>query len=234
MVTVARVIDGDTFELANGKKVRLLGVDAPEKNKYFYLEAKEKLEELIGSKNVFLEADVTNSDTSGRLLRYVFVGNTFVNLEMVKQGFASVYIVSPNQKYYSQFLEAEEHARKNRLGIWGKISEFSGCIKISEFRFDAKGDDSKNLNDEYFVLKNECSFPVNISSWNVKDRSSNSFILPSFILEAKAEVRVCSGSGNNTEDEVFLNSKYAIWNNDGDTLYLRDEKGSLVLIHPTR
>ncbi|MCS7105983.1 MAG: thermonuclease family protein, partial [Candidatus Aenigmarchaeota archaeon] len=101
LVTVARVIDGDTFELANGKKVRLLGVDAPEKNKYFYSEAREKLKELIENKNVFLETDVINSDSSGRLLRYVFVGDTFVNLEMIKLGLANVYIVSQNEKYSS-------------------------------------------------------------------------------------------------------------------------------------
>ena len=231
LATVARVIDGDTFELANGKKVRLLGVDAPEKNKYFYSEAKEKLKELIENKNVFLESDVINSDSSGRLLRYVFVGDTFVNLEMVRQGFANVYVISPNQKYSSQLLEAEEYARKNKLGIWGKFSQFSDCIKVKEFHYDAKGDDSKNLNDEYFVLKNDCSFSINLSGWNVKDKSLNSFYLPEFILEKKAEVKICSGQGNNSKSEIFLNSRYPIWNNDEDSLYLRDEKGHLVLVY---
>lgn len=231
LVTVARVIDGDTFELANGKKVRLLGVDAPEKNKYFYSEAKEKLKELIENKNVFLETDVTNSDNNGRLLRYVFVSDTFVNLEMVRQGFANVYIVSPNEKYSSQLLEAEEYARKNRLGIWGRLSQFSNCIQIKEFHFDAKGDDSKNLNDEYFILKNDCSFSINLTGWNIKDRSFNSFFLPDFLLEEKAEVKIFSGSGNNTRNEIFLSNKYPIWNNDKDTFYLRDEKGNLVLVY---
>jgi micrococcal nuclease len=231
LVTVARVIDGDTFELANGKKVRLLGVDAPERNQYFYDEAREKLKELVENKNVYLEADVTNSDSTGRLLRYVFVGNTFVNLELVKQGFANVYIVSPNEKYSSQLLEAEEFARKNKLGIWGKFSEFSDCIKIKEFHFDAKGDDSKNLNDEFFILKNECNFDINITHWNVKDRSFSSFYFSEFVLKANSELKVFSGSGNYTKNEIFLNSKYPIWNNDEDTLYLKDEKGSLVLVY---
>ncbi|MFH8086788.1 MAG: thermonuclease family protein [Candidatus Aenigmatarchaeota archaeon] len=231
LVTVARVIDGDTFELANGKKVRLLGVDAPEKNKYFYQEAKEKLREMVENKNVFLEADKINSDSSGRLLRYVFVGDTFVNLEMIKQGFASVYVVSSNQKYSSQLLEAEEYARKNKLGIWGKFSKFSDCIKVKEFHFDAKGDDSKNLNDEYFILKNDCNFSINLMNWNVKDRSFNSFFLPDFLLEEKQQVKICSGLGNNTKNEIFLKNKYAVWNNDEDTLYLKDKDGNFVLIY---
>ncbi|MEM5794157.1 MAG: thermonuclease family protein [Candidatus Aenigmatarchaeota archaeon] len=231
LVTVARVIDGDTFELANGKKVRLLGVDAPEKNKYFYQEAKEKLREMVENKNVFLEADTTNSDSSGRLLRYVFVGDTFVNLEMVRQGFASVYIVSSNQKYSSQLLEAEEYARKNKLGIWGKFSKFSDCIKVKEFHYDAKGDDSKNLNDEYFVLKNVCNFSINITKWNVRDRSFSSFYLSEFLLQPNSEVKILSGFGNNTKNEIFLNSKYPVWNNDEDTLYLKDGEGRLVLIY---
>ena len=63
LVTVARVIDGDTLELANGKRIRLLGIDAPEKGQFFYEEARERLKELVEGKRVFLERDVSNSDS---------------------------------------------------------------------------------------------------------------------------------------------------------------------------
>jgi micrococcal nuclease len=229
-VTVAKVIDGDTIELANGKKVRLLGIDAPEQGQYYYEEAKEKLSKLVEGKEVVLESDVSNADKNGRLLRYVFVDGLFVNLELVKSGFANAYIVSPDVKYSNQFLEAEEIARKNGVGIWKKFSlPYSNCIEIVEFHYDAKGEDDKNLNDEFVIFKNNCNFSVNLSGWTVKDRSFNVFTFPEFELEAKAEVKLCSGSGKNTKSEIFWNSKHSIWNNDGDTLYLRDKDGNLIL-----
>jgi len=229
-VTVAKVIDGDTIELANGKKVRLLGIDAPEKGQKYYEEAKEKLIELVEGKEVVLESDVTNADKSGRLLRYVFVDGLFVNLELVKMGLANAYIVSPDVKYSNDFLKAEEIARENGIGIWKRFSlPYSNCIEIVKFHYDAEGNDNENLNDEYLVLKNICKFPVNLTGWTIKDRSFNLFSFPEFELEPKAEVTLRSGSGKNTKSEIFWNSKYPIWDNDGDALYLRDKDGNLIL-----
>jgi micrococcal nuclease len=229
-VTVARVIDGDTIELANGKKVRLLGIDAPEHGQHYYEEAKRELSDLVEGKEVILESDVTNADKSGRLLRYVFLDDLFVNLELVKLGFANVYVVYPNVKYSSQLLEAEEAAREKGLGIWKKFSlPYSNCIEITKFHYDAKGKDDENLNDEYVIFKNNCKFSVNMSGWTVKDRSFNMFTFPEFELKANAEVTLFSGSGKNTNSEIFWNSKYSIWNNEGDSLYLRDKEGNLIL-----
>ncbi|MDI6798773.1 MAG: thermonuclease family protein [Candidatus Aenigmarchaeota archaeon] len=228
-VTVARVIDGDTIELANGKKVRLLGIDAPEQGQYYYEKAKKRLEELVEGKNVILESDVSNTDKSGRLLRYVFVDDLFVNLELVKQGLANVYVVSPDVKYFSQLLEAESFAREKGVGIWKTSSlPYSKCIEV-KIHYDAKGEDNKNLNDEYVVFKNNCDFSVDLTAWTVKDRSFNTYTFPEFELESQAEVTLYSGSGNNTKTELFWNTKYSVWNNDGDTLYLRDREGSLIL-----
>lgn len=114
---VERVIDGDTIRLTNGKIVRLLGIDAPEKNQKYYLEAKEQLEKIEGMK-VRLERDKKFKDEYGRLLRYVFVGKNFVNLELVSYGYARAMVVKPNIKYEKEFLEAERLAKKSQLGIW--------------------------------------------------------------------------------------------------------------------
>ncbi len=230
LVTVVRVIDGDTFRLANGKTVRLIGIDAPEKGQYYYEEAREKLKELIEGKKVVLEADISNSDKLNRLLRYVFVNNLFVNLELVKEGYANVYIVSPNEKYSSELLKAEEYARKNKLGLWNKFSEFSKCIKVENFHFNAKGDDKKNLNDEYIVFKNVCNFEINLSQWTIKNRASKQYVFPNVSLKPEERVTLFSGFGRNFKNRLYWNSSIPIWNNKGDTLYLRDKDGSLVLI----
>jgi len=80
------VIDGDTFEINGGIKVRLIGIDTPEmKNKNrtidcFATEAKQKVESLLNGKEVVLVKDVSETDKYGRLLRYVYLGD-----EMIKK-----------------------------------------------------------------------------------------------------------------------------------------------------
>lgn len=94
--SVLEIIDGDTFKLGNGEIVRLICVDAPEKGKEGYEEAKEFLSFLILNKEVRMEKDVSDKDEYGRLLRYAYVndsynGEIFVNREIVQQGYAEVF-----------------------------------------------------------------------------------------------------------------------------------------------
>jgi len=118
--TVVRVIDGDTFVLLNGRVVRLIGINTPEYGQPYYEEATNKLAELVEGKNVTLEIDITNTDNYGRLLRYVYVDDTFVNLIMVKEGHAKVLIIYPDDKYAKELKEAMLEAREKRLGIWNE------------------------------------------------------------------------------------------------------------------
>jgi micrococcal nuclease len=115
---VARVIDGDTVELTTGDRVRLIGIDAEEKGEKCYKEAKDRLKELVEGKDVFLESDVQDKDRYGRLLRYVFLDDTFVNLLLVREGLAKMYIIKPNIKYASQFEQAFLLARNENGCLW--------------------------------------------------------------------------------------------------------------------
>ena len=122
---VTRVIDGDTIELENGKRVRYLGINTPESVdprkpvECFGKEASFKNKELVLNKKVVLEKDISEIDKYGRLLRYVYVDNIFVNLELIKQGYAQVATYPPDVKYHDLFLEAEKEARENKRGLWG-------------------------------------------------------------------------------------------------------------------
>lgn len=121
---VSRVVDGDTIELANGEKVRYIGINAPESVKpntpveCFALEAKEKNRELVEGKEVRLEKDVSNKDKYGRLLRYVYVGDLFVNLVLVKDGYANVSTYPPDIKYAATLTKAQTEARSKGAGLW--------------------------------------------------------------------------------------------------------------------
>ena len=95
VIYVSRIIDGDTFEMSDNSTVRLLCIDAPEKGKTGADEAGEFLSEMILDKEVRLEKDVTDADSYGRLLRYVYVNisgvELFVNQQMVQSGNAKVF-----------------------------------------------------------------------------------------------------------------------------------------------
>lgn len=93
---VTRVIDGDTFITYSGETIRLLCIDAPEKNKQGYEEAKSYLESLILNKEVILNTSITDKDIYNRSLRYVYINNTFVN-NLVLINYGELLIIPPEE-----------------------------------------------------------------------------------------------------------------------------------------
>lgn len=136
---VIRVVDGDTIEIEGGEKVRYIGIDTPETVdprktvQCFGVEASKKNKELVEGKTVRLEKDITDRDKYSRLLRYVWVDDLFVNLELVKQGFANSYSYPPDIKYQKEFLAAESEAREAGHGLWAACPVVATpTIKVQE------------------------------------------------------------------------------------------------------
>ena len=234
---VSEVIDGDTVKLQNGETVRLLGINAPEKGQPYYEESTNRLKQLIEGKEVILEKDVNDKDQYGRLLRYIFLNDENINVKLVREGLATAYIIPPNTKYEAELKEAENEAKNSEINIWRQPEQGecdNRCIGIYYFHWDAAGNDCDNLNDEYVVFKNSCPYPCNLTGWSVKDESSrNPYIFPELILESGSTVTLYTGCGTDTDTSLYwCSSGYtcnAIWNNRGDTLYLRNSNGELVL-----
>jgi micrococcal nuclease len=118
MAAVTRVIDGDTIVIEGGYHVRYIGIDAPESSEFYYLEAKQINEGLVGGKRVRLEKDISDKDIYGRLLRYVYIGDDFVNAEIVRQGCAWAIAYPPDVKYQVYLEAMEKEARQSKRGIW--------------------------------------------------------------------------------------------------------------------
>ncbi|MDP2598792.1 MAG: thermonuclease family protein [Candidatus Liptonbacteria bacterium] len=143
---VVRVIDGDTIDVMTSvtsgqalyteagqvgstrtERVRYIGIDAPEtvdprkSAQCFGAEAAEKNKELVLGKLVRLEKGVDGLDKYGRLLRYVYLAGqsgASVNLELVREGYARVFIYPPDTEYAGSFINAEKMARAEGLGLW--------------------------------------------------------------------------------------------------------------------
>jgi micrococcal nuclease len=129
---VTRVVDGDTVMLDTGEKLRYIGIDTPETKhprkpvEYFGKEASAVNTKLVSGKDILVEFDVVKRDKYGRLLGYVFLPDgTFINAELVKQGYAKVYTYPPNVRYAALFRQLQAEAVKQRRGLWSnrKIEE---------------------------------------------------------------------------------------------------------------
>jgi len=138
--TVVFVVDGDTIHVQLGhrmEKIRYIGVDAPEvpharhpahggrpTSGYFPRtpaagDAARRVNiELVSGKQVRLELDQRRRDEYRRLLAYVWVGDTMVNAEMVRRGYAQVMSVPPDFRHRALFLRLQEEARAAGRGLW--------------------------------------------------------------------------------------------------------------------
>lgn len=131
-VTVVNVIDGDTYTLdADGEeiKARLIGVDTPEsvapdeyhkdntqEGEDVSAIVKEKIP--VGS-TLYMEYDVSETDTYGRHLVYLYFENgTMVQDWLLSNGYANVATYPPNVKYSERFKELAHKAAENKVGLW--------------------------------------------------------------------------------------------------------------------
>ena len=121
--SVKKYVDGDTIDIEEGievllYRIRLLGIDTDERGQPLYEEATEALENMINNNQITLKKDPSrNTGKYGRPLRYIFVGETNINVEMVRLGYARAFM-HEGLMYEKEFLEAEREAKEKRLGIW--------------------------------------------------------------------------------------------------------------------
>jgi micrococcal nuclease len=123
---VARVVDGDTLDLADGRTVRVLGIDTPETHNPGLTgpqplgpEATARLEQLVAGRTVALEPDTTDRDHYGRLLRHVWRGRVLVAEVLAREGLGRAYVIPPDTRHADRIRAAEAAARAAGRGLWG-------------------------------------------------------------------------------------------------------------------
>lgn len=127
---VTRVVDGDTIwvEIEGDEfRLRYIGIDAPETVdprrpvQCFGHEASERNRQLVEDKIVGLEKDISDADSFGRLLRYVWVEDSMINAALVEDGYALAFTYPPDVRYAELFVSLQVTARENGRGLWGEV-----------------------------------------------------------------------------------------------------------------
>lgn len=188
-VLATRIIDGDTFVVEGNVKIRYIGINSPESGKCFGSEASVANLNLISNKKVRLEYDIEKLDKYGRTLAYVWIGNTFINEELVKQGFAQVATYPPNVKYVEIFKKAEKEAREQKIGLWAT----STCDQYkSENNSTASTESVKSVSS----ASSECNIKGNINSKGEKiyHTPGQRYYDKTQVEESKGERWFCSES----------------------------------------
>ncbi len=208
-VKISRIIDGDTFQLEDGRRIRLLNINAPEKN----IPGSELAANFLRQyENSIVELEIVGTDKYDRTLARVYAPE-YLNLELVEKGLAVKFLVKEEE--IKKFSEAEKYAIDHSLGIWEKSLYFN-CLqsKINKLK-------------ETVTILNNCN-NINIGSWILKDESRKLYRFNSLEI---GKVTLHTKQGEDNATDLFWNSKTDVWNNDRDTLYIFDKDWKIVHIN---
>jgi micrococcal nuclease len=255
-VTVVSVTDGDTVDIRyqNGSTdtVRLLGVDTPEvygenepseyegvpnteAGKQCLHEAGEAASQFMKTKlqqgeqvTIVFDPQSDRRGYYGRLLAYLHDDGTKLNYRLVTTGHARVYDSQFSKA--DQFYAAEDDAQAAKRGLWHCRNVDDGSesgLTITQIHADASGNDNTNLNDEYITVKNTGNETLDLSNWTVTDTAGHTYTMPSGVTLAPDEsITLHTGSGADTQTDLYWDRSGAVWNNGGDTVTVTTESGT--------
>jgi micrococcal nuclease len=145
-VQVAHVYDGDTIKLTDGRKLRLIGINTPErgrdgkKNEPFYQAAKNQLQKIIkkNASSIKIIFGKAKRDRYKRLLVHIFtLDNENITATLLKKGLGFTITIPPNIQLLSCYQKAEREAQKQKRGIWNH--PYSKAIDVNLLKKSARG-----------------------------------------------------------------------------------------------
>lgn len=250
-VMVLEVIDGDTILISYPNQtvatVRFLGIDSPETQiqnnynyeyenitnrsclTYFGIKAKMFVTSLINNTMIRITFDnlTEKKDTYGRFLCYVSINQTDLNARLLEKGYARVFTMETFSRKL-HYLDIQRTSINQLKGLWN-CSSSQSAIVVSIAHYNAKGNDEKNLNDEYIVFVNTDVELVDLTDWCIRDDHGNQFNFPKgFTLLPHYSLTLYTGKGTDTANALYWGHGTPVWNNDGDTISLYNEKKELI------
>src|SRR3989344_3275188 len=144
-----------------------------------------------------VEIEIHEKDKYNRTLGYVYFNNILLNKEILQEGLANLYVYDKDG-YFSELEKSEKEAREQEKGLWKK-SENYGCVEIVELKYT---EETRCNNQEKLVLNNKCE-KMNVT---LKDSANHIYKI-------------------GLEKGIFEKNFSCVWNDDGDALLIRDDKG---------
>jgi endonuclease YncB( thermonuclease family) len=224
LVRVQQVFDGDTVLLEDGRKVRYLGINSPEYQEPFYLKAKRFNESLVSNREIRLEFDQEKSDSYGRLLAYVYVGDQLVNARLVHEGLAHAFFIGPDRRHNALLLETQEKAKRRKVGIWSSGGDKKTLKITSVHRADSDS-------HAYVRIANLGDKQVRLAGYVLSNENGQKYVFPDVAIEDPGYTLIISGTtGNDGKDgnnQRIVHWPSMAWDND-DTAYLTDPSGTRI------
>jgi micrococcal nuclease len=183
----------------------------------------------------------------GRLLAYVYVDGDQFNARLIAGGWARVYDSEITER--DRYLRLERRAQSERRGLWAcadwtpvpttadpgggaanatPLPDGGAALAVA-VTADAPGDDRENLNGESVALTNEGATTLDLSGWTVRDEADHVYRFPEgTTLAPGATLTLYTGSGADDDGDYYWGQSRPVWNNDGDTVTVRDASGATV------
>ena len=230
---VIDVQDGDSLLVDIGgreERVRLIGINAPERDECFGPESAAGLREIVDDAQVDIATDVESRDQYGRLLGYVYVDGTLVNEELARRGYVLARAFEPNTALQDRIDDASREARDDQRGMWSPdtcASASAASVSIVDIEPNPPGPDDENLNGEWVVIVNNGDSEIHVSGWTLRDASSvHRYLFPvGSYLGPGADLTVFTGCGVDDPGRRYWCADGPVWGNSGDSALLLDTEG---------
>ena len=232
--TVLEVIDGDTIRINRQdepESVRLLGINSPEFGECQAPEAASALQRMVQGREVRLVAEISERDSHGRLLRFVFAGRNLVNETMVRTGLAIAFAVPPDVSASELLLHAEQAAERAQVGIWNPTACGPAAIPgvVIEAIQSGAGWTGEPTQGESVVLRNTRSSPIELTGWTLRDASSSHrYEFGDYRLAGGAGLTIKTACGRDEVGTLHWCSDTPVWNNASDHAFLLDASGNIA------
>jgi endonuclease YncB( thermonuclease family) len=231
-VNVLDVADGDSLVVdldGREERVRLLGINAPERDECLGDESRRALEEAVGDV-VVLGLEAESRDQFDRVLAHVFNGEGYVNLTQVRSGFA--IIISFDHAFFDELTDAQTEAESDAVGVWSPDVCGGGPIpdiEITRIDENPPGPDEDALDLEVVEITNRSDIDVDLGGFILRDESTaNRFEFPRGTVLGPGDTLEISTGCNPGDGRLAWCADGPVWNNGGDTALLLDPAGRVV------
>jgi micrococcal nuclease len=232
--TLAYVLDGDSIEVeieGRTEEIRLIGVNAPERDECFGERARGALVAYLDGENlVLVTGSDSDTDQHGRRLRYVYAGGENINRRLLADG--NAVTLQSDHRYNEAFVEVGNLAADAGYGMW--VADACGPppmpgMSIVDVQHNPPGPDDEHLNDEYLTIANEGEDVIDLTGWTLRDESSqNRFVFGDVAPAPGDGIKVRTGCGTDRVDVLHWCAARPVWSNAGDTVMLQDAHGNIV------